>query len=237
MYDKTKIFIIFVLALGFLTWTFSPIAMYSNVHKLNVQEMLKKKCSTCGEIKLISDFTKHKNCKLGVTRECKDCSRIKSANYRHTKKGLIYKTFHNQKKSSLHRNHPLPIYTINELLDFALKSPEFHRLYDNWVEDNYGKMSRPSFDRADDSKGYSFDNFNKWMTWDENLRKGHSDRKNGKIIGQSKSVIGVHIITGEVIYFHSMKEAQRHTGIKYQNISLCCMGRQPYAGNYDWRKV
>lgn len=44
------------------------------------------------------------------------------------------------------------------LYDFRvwLKETDFDILYDSWVQSNYNKFKKPSVDRIDDCKGYTF---------------------------------------------------------------------------------
>jgi hypothetical protein len=46
----------------------------------------------------------------------------------------------------------------------------FYELYNNWIDSGYKKSDKPSVDRIDDYKGYSFDNI-QLMTWKENNKK------------------------------------------------------------------
>lgn len=194
-----------------------------------------KVCTGCGFPKPISEFYKHKEGKYGVIAECKPCFSERSKNYYHTIPGLITVIYNHQKLYSKRQNYPPPTYTRNQLLQFTLSSLEFHRLFDDWVGSSFDKWLSPSFDREDDSRGYSFDNFNKWMPWQGNFDKGHLDQINGINTKQCKAVIGTHKITGEIIEFHSISEAERQTGIRHGSISACCLNKIKLSGDYKWK--
>lgn len=67
------------------------------------------------------------------------------------------------------------------------------------------------------------------------LQKSHN--KKIKQIADSLSipVIGVNIVTGEIIQFDSMQEAGRN-GFKSAKISMCCSGKRKSHKGYTWRK-
>jgi len=52
------------------------------------------------------------------------------------------------------------------------KQPNFEELYNNWVKHGYDKWYKPSVDRLNDDKGYSFSNI-QLVTWKENSDKQH----------------------------------------------------------------
>ena len=194
-----------------------------------------KKCSLCGEIKELSEFCKRS--KDGLESRCRMCMSIRFKLYNQTKEGLISKIYKGQKSSSKKRKHSPPTYTKQELRDWLYSQPLFHELYDNWRAAEYTRQLSPSCDRTDDYKGYSLDRL-KLMTWQENKDKAHKDMREGKLINGNKpqkAVIGTHKVTGKVIYFHSMNEAMRWTGIYEANISSCCLGKRKSAGGYAWK--
>jgi hypothetical protein len=115
-----------------------------------------KKCSNCEVTKTIDAFSV--NSKGHLLSICKDCMCKKSIEYYRSVKGLIKSIFRTQKKASKIRGHKPPAYTFEELYNWILSQSHFKKLYDRWVESGYKKDLRPSIDRLDDSKGYSFDN-------------------------------------------------------------------------------
>lgn len=154
-----------------------------------------------------------------------------------TKHDLITRIFYNQKYHSIHRNHHPPTYTKQELLSFALKSDKFNELFKQWKTNGYQKMLTPSFDRKDDYSGYSLENFNKWCTWQENFDRGHYDRKAGINNKQNISVVSINKTTNKLMWFHSMMEANRQTGISQGSISSCCSNKKNSAGGCYWESI
>ncbi len=197
----------------------------------------KIRCSTCGMFKLISEFRKVKDYRerglnYGVDYCCRDCTIKKQVAFRKTKDGLSDSIMCGQRQSSKKRNHPKPDYTLQEFRDWLYSQSNFIYLYNNWVESDYEKYLKPSADRIDDNKPYTLDNL-QLMTWGENDAKASNDHKTGKIIYDQKAVVGVNKITGEVVSFFSMNEAQRQ--LKINNISYCCNGKRNSAGGYHWK--
>lgn len=194
-----------------------------------------KKCSKCGELKELSEFRENLNNKNHLRSNCKSCDRDSSNKYNKSKSGLVTRIYCHQIRNSKFRNHPLPCYTREQLLKFALTSLKFNELYDNWVISGYKKELTPSFDRANDYLPYSFENFNKWMPWKDNEQKGHDDIRNGINNKLSKAVIGTHKTTGEVVEFYSMSEAGRKTNARQGDICRCCQGERKSSGGYIWK--
>lgn len=152
--------------------------------------------------------------------------------YRRTPSGLISNIYGAQKNGSKKRNHPMPEYTNHELREWALSQPIFHILYNNWVKSNFDKKLTPSFDRKNDYSPYTLDNL-QIMTWENNMAKGHFDRRNGINNKVNKSIVMLNNAR-EVAVFYSMQEAGRNTGVSVGNISSCCNGNRETAGGYKW---
>ena len=150
--------------------------------------------------------------------------RINQVKYAKTKKGLSTVIYSGQVKHSLERNHPKPSYTKEEFREWLFKNSNFDELYDNWVISDYNKWMKPSVDRIDDSKGYSFDNI-RLVTWRENSNNFY--KKNDKNVEQ-------YDIYGNFINeFESISIAIKYTGI--YNIKAVCLGKRNTAGGYHWK--
>ena len=67
---------------------------------------------------------------------------------------------------------------------------------------------------------------------EETKRKLSESQKNDK--KKSKTVIGIHKVTGLIIEYPSTKEAARIIGICNGHISECCRGIRKSAGGYTW---
>jgi len=194
-----------------------------------------KKCSKCGNTKPLVDFYRNIRSIDGFASECKMCSILRVANFRKTKNGFSCTIYSTQRKSSNKRNNSMPNYTLNEFRNWLFNTTKFELLYNNWVDNGYCTNLCPSVDRKDDYKPYTLDNI-QLMTWDENKRKGHRDRKNGINNKVSKAVVGINKQTSSVIEFYSIKEAGRRTGLSQGNISQCCLGKTyKSVGGYKWK--
>ena len=127
----------------------------------------------------------------------------------------------------------MPNYSIDELIVWAMSSAVFHRLYYEWKKSNYDKWLKPSFDRLDDYKPYSFDNL-QIVTWRDNDGKFKHDIKYGINNKQNKAVAQC-LISGEMLAkYYSLRSAERLTGIPHGDISNCCNGKNKSAGGYVW---
>lgn len=128
----------------------------------------------------------------------------------------------------------MPTYTNKELREWLFSQKLFHELYDNWKINNYEINLVPSVDRIDDYFFYTMDNI-QLMTWEENNKKGYSDRRNGKNNKCNKVVRQYDLNDNFVAEYHSTMEAYRQTGISRGNISECCMGNRKTAGGCKWK--
>ena len=131
------------------------------------------------------------------------------------------------------------LFTRDEFIAWAVVHCDYIQLHKEWVESGYKKELSPSFDRKDDYEDYSFENFNKWMTWGENNKKYNQSIKNGDNVKNCKAVKGTNVKTGEVFHFHSISNSIRFLfdGEKKDvsgSISACCKGNRKVAYGYTW---
>ena len=117
-------------------------------------------------------------------------------------------------------------YTYEEFKSKYLNDSRYLELYNNWVESGYLSDYKPSFDRIDNTKSYSFDNL-QLMTWKENNIKGRKECS--KKVAQY-SLDGKYIKT-----FNSIIEASKETNTYHANISACCKGKLNKTNNYIWK--
>jgi len=192
--------------------------------------MTSKNCTKCGELKLLTCFLKSNG---KVTNTCKSCGVISTRNYNRTKQGLLHRIYHHQIEKSKRRRDIPPNYSLDDFKRWALSKAEFHRLHENWVSSNYETKLSPSADRTNDYLGYSLDRL-QWITWTENNLKGNEDVKKGLNNKQARAVIQMTKNGDFVAKHHSIRQAERETGIFNTSIVSCCKGKIKYAGRYKW---
>ena len=137
-----------------------------------------KKCKEC-------NVEKDKSLFYGVQGECKECTkaRVKANSkkvgsaYDFTEKGVIRVIYKTQKRHNKLRGHGAMGYTKKELSDWLYENG-FKVLFDAWSASGNLSPLKPSVDRIDDFKGYSFDNIT-LSTWDSNRKHQHDDIMNG----------------------------------------------------------
>ena len=129
----------------------------------------------------------------------------------------------------------MPNYTREELEGFIFSQPKFEILYSNWANSDFDKNLIPSIDRKDDYKPYTIDNI-RLITWGENNKKGHSDRKNNINRKVNKAVVQMSLDLTVIACFDSIMDAQRATGVGNSEISKCCRKvRYKTAGGFIWK--
>ena len=192
-----------------------------------------KNCTICKKLKPISGFSKNKRRKDGHQLECKECCININYAYHHTVNGVITMIYSKQRSQSKLRGHAEPSYSKRDFTYWILSQPLFNKLFKEWEKSGYDKTIKPSCDRLDDYKGYSFDNI-RLITWQENVDKAYADRKKGVNNKVSKAV-KQYSLCGEVIAeYHSLREAERQTGVFNSGISACCLGKYKKYGGYVW---
>jgi hypothetical protein len=102
--------------------------------------------------------------------------------YERTKKGKLMRNYRNMesringiqwRKAHLYEGKSL--LSREEFYEWSINNPDFHRLYEEWVDSGYDRKLSPSVDRIDSSKGYETSNM-EWVTHSENSRRGTFSR-------------------------------------------------------------
>jgi len=154
--------------------------------------------------------------------------------YAKSKSGVINSIWNKQLHSSIKRGHDKPKYSRNQFYDMLMNSYKFDLLFNNWVNSKYDKWNKPSIDRLDDYKGYSFDNI-RIVTWKENVEKSHIDVYNGINNKKCRSVIQMTIDGCCIKEYRSASIAGRKTDIDISSILKVCSGKRKTAGGFMWR--
>lgn len=143
--------------------------------------------------------------------------------YRKTKKGVLTNMY-----DHMRRRHKVD-FSLKEFHNKFLDDKVFNELYAKWVSSGFGKQFKPSLDRTDCKKHYSWDNV-KMMTWSENRRKQSLiDGKRGR-----KPAV-LQIEGGKVVKrFESQLQVIQELGLHQGNLSLVLNGKRNYIKGYKF---
>jgi hypothetical protein len=181
----------------------------------------------------------------GHLGKCKECTKIDTANndkvfsnrtnesYDKTEKGVIRVIYKTQIRNSKVRKMDLPNYTKEQLSKW-LYDNNFKFLYNNWVNSNFDKNMKPSTDRLDDFKPYTFKNM-KLGTWQDNKNHQHEDIRNAMgTSGLRCRAVVQHDNNGNILAeYHSFSFACRMVGYSIEK-SLKSGSKARKDGTY-WR--
>ena len=183
-----------------------------------------KTCIDCHQTHPFTSFTVKKSCKDGYEPRCKKCRSIKYN--KDSPYVLAKKVYNSQCTSAILRKMALPDYSLQELLDWLEKQPNFSILYKAWKDSGYLVNLAPSADRLDNNQSYVLANL-QLVTWEENRKNATNSRKNNELLVNHRKVSAYHK-TGELYKTYlSMAEAVREFGGKGTHsygISSVCNG-------------
>lgn len=102
--------------------------------------------------------------------------------YERTKAGFLMRLYRNMQSRvegvQYHKAHlyeGLFLLPRSAFYEWAMGSPEFHTLWDEWTAADRDRRLVPTVDRADPEKGYAVSNM-EWATHSENSRRGALSR-------------------------------------------------------------
>ena len=192
-----------------------------------------KVCSQCKQELSLEEFDAHKSGKDGRNPVCKQC---RKAN-RQTKIGVVRMMYSSQKGKSKQRGYLPPTYSEEELSNWLATQPEFHEMFQGWVDSGYQIKFKPSCDRLNDLVSYTLDNL-RVVTWHENSKKGYDSQVDGS---NPKKNLAVDMLSMDGVFirrFHSISEAGRYLNKRHGNIQNAIVHREVYAknrhGKYYW---
>ena len=154
-------------------------------------------------------------------------------NRRKTVEGIANQIHAHQRQTAKKRGYALPDYSAADLLIWLKKHPMFPQLFSNWKRNNYANELKPSCDRLDDYKSYTFSNL-QLTTWAHNRARSHRDMKDG-INKKRNTPVEQLTLAGQLIEKHySIQQASRTTGISAGHICNVCKKNANTAGGFIW---
>ena len=154
--------------------------------------------------------------------------------FRKTKKGVVCIIYSGQRASSRTRKQHPPEYTLEELRNWCLSQPHFHRLYEEWVVSGYKRNKKPSIDRINPNKGYSFDNIQLMTFYENNYKQGKYERTHFhqyiKIVQKT--------LTGKIVrIWEGINPTAKQLGISRYSLRDALDGRSKTCLGYKWSRL
>ncbi|HEY9874556.1 MAG TPA: hypothetical protein V6D12_14040 [Candidatus Obscuribacterales bacterium] len=148
--------------------------------------------------------------------------------YRKTPKGLATNLYNKIKERSAMRGWVVP-FSLAAFQQWFMQQDDLKYLMFAWRKNNYKSPWRPSVDRIDCKKPYSFSNM-RLITWMANREKG--DFENSQV---TTEVIQLSMSGKIISVYSSIKEAVKETGCHQGLISACCQGKRNNTSGFKWR--
>lgn len=193
---------------------------------------MEKVCTICKVGQPVENYHRQPLGKDGLKPLCKECNKKRVQEWKKTKKGVISTIFYNQKRVSKRRGHGILGYTRDEFKVWLLNNVTFNKLFEKWKVTG-DKSDKPSIDRLDDYKGYTFDNI-RVVTWGVNQDKYYNDVKEGRNNKRSKAIIQYDMEGNFLNEYHSIAEASRSLDLSHGCISRCCNGYREYTSGFKF---
>ena len=120
-------------------------------------------------------YADNRDRKCAISKAWYENNKEKRKKFLRTVYGVVQTIVNSQRSSSRKRGHPLPPWTFDEFYTYCVDHVFFCVLYRNWAASGFSRNLKPSVDRIDCLKPYSWDNI-QFMTAYENLHvKGKKD--------------------------------------------------------------
>lgn len=148
--------------------------------------------------------------------------------YRKTPKGLATNLYNKIKERSVKCGWTVP-FSLAGFQQWFFQQSETKYLMFAWKKNNYASPWRPSVDRIDCKKSYSFSNM-RLVTWRANREKGNFE--NSQV---TTEVIQLSLRNEPISVYSSIKDAVKETGCHQGLISACCQGKRTKTGGFKWR--
>ena len=170
-------------------------------------EMTTKKCTKCGEVKSLENFSKRKDLEDGYNTWCKKCDKESKDKYRSTELGFLKKKY-DDIKSRCRLDNRKCYFTVDEFLTAFEKHKSIYGMKSAWgpgvdhleqhlpittIHEGNGQIgqrgaakgskriaSNLSVDRLDSNMDYTLQNL-LFIRFDENARKNSSSYEDCKI--------------------------------------------------------
>lgn len=151
--------------------------------------------------------------------------------WRQTYKGLTANIYAKILERSRRNNRENAQFNLGEFREWLLQT-DIHRLFRGWQRCGYKTDRRPSVDRIDTLRGYTFDNM-QVITAKENRSKGDEE----KIVLWGIPIHQISMSGTIVAKYPSIKVASQITGINRNNISTVINKKRKSAGGYKWEII
>lgn len=151
--------------------------------------------------------------------------------WRRTYNGLVtnlYAKIRERSKRNGRQNHE---FTLGEFKAFVAQT-DIRRLYERWAKCGFQTDRRPSIDRIDALRGYTFDNM-QVITAKENRVKGDAE----KMVLWGKPVHQLSMSGVVLAKYPNIHTAMEITRINRNNISSVLHGKRKSAGGYKWEVI
>lgn len=190
-----------------------------------------KVCSKCGNYLSKNSFHKDRTKASGLKSSCKPCMLLTNSALKYDRLQLINKRYLDQRYRSIKRNHPLPDYTSQELITWALNQDNYDSIFKEWESSGYDKRLAPSFDRVNSMLPYTLDNL-RLTTWEINDTNNNDDQANG-INCPSAIPIASYDSKGNLVNtYPSVSNASKSLNVPYTTLRSALDRTNTYIGLY-----